>query len=46
MEQARQTVKKYQAENGKFSENGFIHAINQKDQKITFFGVGAHCQIR
>ena len=42
--QAGQTVKHYQADNGKFSDNGFIDAINQKYQKITFCGVGVHYQ--
>ena len=42
MAQSRQTFKHYQAENLRFSENVFIDAINQKDQKITFCVVGAH----
>ena len=44
MEKARQTVKHYHADNGRFSDNGFINAINQKDQKISFCGVGTHHQ--
>ena len=44
MTQAGRTVKNYQAYNGIFSDNGFIDAINQKYQKITFCGVGAHHQ--
>ena len=42
--QAGRTVKHYHAENGRFSENGFIDAINQKYQKINFCGVGAQHQ--
>ena len=44
MAQARQTVNHYHADNGRFADNGFIDAINQKDQKITFCGFGAHHQ--
>ena len=44
MAQAGWTVLHYQSENGRFSENGFFEAINSKDQKITFCGVGAHHQ--
>ena len=44
MAQSRQTVKHYHASNFRFAENGFIDAINQKDQNITFYGVGAHHQ--
>ena len=42
MAQAGQTVKQYHAENGRFSDNGFIDSVNGKDQKIIFCGVGAH----
>ena len=44
MTQAGQTVKHYHADNGRFSGNGFIDTVNGKDQKITFYGVGAHHQ--
>ena len=44
MAQAGRTVKHYHADNGRFADNGFIDAINQKDQRITFCGVGAHHQ--
>ena len=44
MAQAGRTVKNYHADNGRFSDNGFIGAVNGKDQKITFCGVGAHQQ--
>ena len=44
MAQAGQTIKHYHANNGGFSDNGFFNAINEKDQKLTFFGVGAHHQ--
>ena len=44
MAQAGWTVKHHQADNGRFSDNGFIDAINQKYQKINFCGVGAHHQ--
>ena len=42
MAQAGRNVKHYHADNGRFADNGFIDAINTKDQKITFCGVGAH----
>ena len=42
MAQAGQTVNHYHADNGRFSDNGFIDAVNQKDQKITSCGVGGH----
>ena len=45
MAQDGRTVEHYHAENGRFSDNGFIDAVNGKDQKITFCGVGAHHQI-
>ena len=35
-------VKHCHANNGHFSDNGFIDAINEKYQKIIFYGVGAH----
>ena len=44
MDQAGRTVKHYHADNGRFADNGFIDAINGKDQKITFCSVGAHHQ--
>ena len=44
MAQAGRTVKHYQADNSRFSDNVFIDSINQKDQKITFCGVGEHHQ--
>ena len=37
-------VKHYHADNGRFVYNGFIDAINTKDQKLKFCGVGAHHQ--
>ena len=42
MAQAGIYVKHYHVDNGRFADNGFIDAINTKDQKITFCGVGAH----
>ena len=42
--QAGRTVKHYHSENVRFYDNSFINAINQKYQKISFFGVGAHHQ--
>ena len=36
MSQAGRYVKHYHADNGRFADNGFIDAINTKDQKITF----------
>ena len=44
MAQSGQTVEKYHANNGRFYDNGFIDAVNGKDQNITFCGVGAHHQ--
>ena len=44
MVQAVRYVKHYHAYNGRFADNGFIDAINIKDQKITFCGVVAHHQ--
>ena len=42
MAQAGRTVKHYYAYNGRSTDNGFIDAVNRKDQNITFCGVGAH----
>ena len=42
--QARRSVKHYHSDNGRFTKNGFIDAINSKYQKLTFCGVGAHHQ--
>ncbi|KAL7519519.1 hypothetical protein ACHAWF_000247, partial [Thalassiosira exigua] len=42
--QADRKVKHYHADNGRFHDKGFLDAINNKDQKITFCGVGAHHQ--
>ena len=42
MSQAGQTVKHNQCDNGRFSDNGFIDVINQKDQNINICGVGSH----
>ena len=44
MAQAGRTVKHYHADKGRFSDNGFVDAVNGKDQKITFCGVGTHHQ--
>ena len=44
MAQSKQNFKHYQSDNESFFDNGFIDAINQKYQKINFFGVGAHHQ--
>ena len=44
MTQAGQTVKHYHANNGRFADNVFVDAVNEKDQNITFCGVGAHHQ--
>ena len=46
MAQAGRTVKHYHSGNGRFSDNGFINAVNGKDKNITFCGVGAHHQNR
>ena len=43
-ERAGWTVKHYQANNGRFEDNGFLDSINTNDQHITFCGVGAHQQ--
>ena len=42
MAQAGRTFKHYQADNGRFSDNGCIDAIYQKYQYITFCEVGVH----
>ena len=44
MAQSGQTINRYHADNGRFSDNGFVDAVNGKDQNITFCGVGAHHQ--
>ena len=44
MAQAGWTVLHYHADNGRFSDNCFVEAINSKDQNITFYGVGTHHQ--
>ena len=44
MAQAGRTVKHCHANNGRFSDNGFIDAVNGKDQNITLYGIGAHHQ--
>ena len=44
MAQAGRTVKHYRADNGRFVDNGFIDAINARDQSISYCGVGAHHQ--
>ena len=44
MAQAGRYAIHYHADNGRFSDNGFVDAINTKDQKIKFCGVGAHHQ--
>ena len=44
MAQTGQTVKHYHTDNGRFADNSFIDAVNGKDQKITFCGVGVHHQ--
>ena len=46
MAQAGRTVKHYHTDNGRFAEKGFIREVNGKDQKIIFYGVGAHHQNR
>ena len=42
MAQTGRTGKHYHSNNGRFSDNGFINAVNGKYQKIKFCGVGAH----
>ena len=38
-------VKHYHIDNGCFADNGFIDAINEKYQKITFCGFVSHQKI-
>ena len=42
--QANRTIMYYYADNGRFADNGFIDAVNENNQRITFCGVGAHHQ--
>jgi len=42
--QADRKVKHYHADNGRFANNEFLEAANDRDQIITFCGVGAHHQ--
>ena len=44
MAQSGRSVKHYHADNGRFSDNGFVDAVNRKSQNLTFCGVGAHHQ--
>ena len=44
MAQAVWTVLHYHSDIGRYVDNGFVEAINGKDQKITFYGIGAHHQ--
>ena len=44
MAQAGRNAKHYYADNGRFVDNGFIYAVNTKDQKIKFCGLGDHHQ--
>ena len=44
MAQAGQTVNHYQANNRIFSYNVFANTISEKNQRLTFYGVGAHHQ--
>ena len=44
MAQAGRTIKHYHDDNGSFADNGFIDAVNENNQRITFCGVGAHHQ--
>ena len=44
MARAGRSVKHYHADNGRFANNGFIDAVNAKDQSISYCGVGAHHQ--
>ena len=41
---AGHTMKHYHADNGRFADEGFKNDLNDKDQTITFCGVGAHHQ--
>ena len=38
------SIRHYHADNGRFAENKFIEAVQQKGQTISFCGVGAHFQ--
>ena len=38
------TVKSYRADNGCFADKGFHNACTQRDQRLSFCGVGAHHQ--
>ncbi|KAL7550148.1 hypothetical protein ACHAWF_013389 [Thalassiosira exigua] len=42
--QAGRKVKHYHADNGRFADNGFVDACNNKDQTLTLCGVAAHYQ--
>ncbi|KAL7549579.1 hypothetical protein ACHAWF_012836, partial [Thalassiosira exigua] len=44
--QVDRKVKHYHADNGRFADNSFIDACNDKDQTLTFCDVGAHHQNR
>ena len=41
---AGRKVSHYHADNGRFADEGFMTDINDKNQEITFCGVGAHHQ--
>ena len=45
MTQDGRSIKHYHADNERFSDNGFVDAVNIKSQKLTFRGVGAHYQM-
>jgi hypothetical protein len=38
------SISSYRADNGRFADSGFHHAIKEANQKITFCAVGAHHQ--
>ena len=42
IEQSGRSVKHYHSDKDRFAENGFIDAINSKDKKPNFCGMGAH----
>ena len=44
MAQSGQTNKHYHDDKSIFADNGFVDAINEKNQKLTFCGVGTHHQ--
>ena len=44
LSQAGRVVKHFHADNDRFADNGFVEAINKKDQTITFCSIGAHHQ--